>query len=358
MNLCKIRNLWRTVFHEISLHFKAEGAAFISPSGEPMRLLWSEGIDGLASEYVREDWHDRNDRLKRIVSRSASRTNLFTERHIFDETEMINNPFNSDFIRRNGFGPFAGAMLYPSSSTPVVFSIERRAGRPEFDATELAGIRSILPHLQRALFLADTMNGAHASGMLDALDRIGAAAILLAASGKVLDLNSKARSLFDDAFAIEGGMLRARATDSRPRLKHLIAHLLGPKIAGGGTPALAVRIARDCKPPLLVQGAPLAGSPNEFFQSARAVLLISDPAEKKLPDPNLLQQILGLTAAESRVAVALAEGNDTTVIGESLRIKPETVRLHIKRLLQKTGTSRQVELVSTLKDFSYTIEDE
>ncbi len=340
----------------MSRHFGAVGAALISPPEDCLRLLWSEGFDAHAQKYVREGWHSRNDRLKRLVSLSDSRTLLLTDRQIFDEREITHNPFNADFIRKNGLGPFAGAILYPRSDAPVLFTIDRKAGHPEFDAKELAGIESILPHLQRAFHLANQIGAAHSSGMLDALDRIGGAAILLSATGKVVCLNKKADHLFEDAFVIEDGLLAARASNSRSGLEHLIAGLLGPKIAAGAPQKTAVKIDRLVKPPLLVQGAPLPGSPNEIFQRARAILLISDPTETKSPDQCLLRQIFGLTSAEARVAVALAKGHDTTVIGSSLQIKPETVRLHIKRILEKSKTSRQVELVSTLKDMAFQIE--
>ncbi|GAC1396066.1 MAG: hypothetical protein NVS2B8_19430 [Vulcanimicrobiaceae bacterium] len=65
-------------------------------------------------------------------------------------------------------------------------------------------------------------------------------------------------------------------------------------------------------------------------------------------EPAAFEATLSVTPAEARIAALLASGCDGYEIGTQLGLARETVRTHIKRLLQKTGTHRQSELVLTL----------
>ena len=58
-----------------------------------------------------------------------------------------------------------------------------------------------------------------------------------------------------------------------------------------------------------------------------------------------MQQLYGLTPAESRVADLLLEGLEVRDAAERLCITLETARFHLKRVLAKTGTHRQTELM-------------
>lgn len=57
---------------------------------------------------------------------------------------------------------------------------------------------------------------------------------------------------------------------------------------------------------------------------------------------------LDLTPAEDPIARAFAEGHSVESSAAALSISPETVRTQLKRVMAKTGTSRQAELVQLL----------
>jgi DNA-binding CsgD family transcriptional regulator len=58
-----------------------------------------------------------------------------------------------------------------------------------------------------------------------------------------------------------------------------------------------------------------------------------------------MRQLYGLTPAEARVANLLLEGLEVREAAERLGITLETARFHLKRVLAKTGTRRQTELL-------------
>jgi len=74
---------------------------------------------------------------------------------------------------------------------------------------------------------------------------------------------------------------------------------------------------------------------------------LRDP-ELELPDLELLQALFGLTPTEALVARALAQGLDSAALARTMGVKPNTVQSHIKRVLVKSGTRRQSQLVSLI----------
>jgi DNA-binding CsgD family transcriptional regulator len=62
----------------------------------------------------------------------------------------------------------------------------------------------------------------------------------------------------------------------------------------------------------------------------------------------IIRRSYGLTAAESRVALLIAEGFSIAQVAERLLLSPETVRTHLRRAFEQTDTHRQVDLVRTL----------
>ena len=69
-----------------------------------------------------------------------------------------------------------------------------------------------------------------------------------------------------------------------------------------------------------------------------------EPDAKRL-DPEMIGDVLGLTAAESRVAVLLAKGRSVRDIARELDRSEHTVRWTLKKMLSKTNSTRQADLV-------------
>ena len=82
----------------------------------------------------------------------------------------------------------------------------------------------------------------------------------------------------------------------------------------------------------------------------RQIARIRSQQDKPVPVMNTetLSAQLGLTNAEARVAIALTEGRTLAEIARSFGISRTTVAYHLRNIFQKTGVSRQTELVCML----------
>ena len=83
-------------------------------------------------------------------------------------------------------------------------------------------------------------------------------------------------------------------------------------------------------------------------ESAAVMMIVSDPESLLVPTQDLLRIMFHLTPAESQLAQRLARGASLPEAAGYLRLSVETVRKRLKAIFQKTGTSRQPELMSLL----------
>ena len=76
-----------------------------------------------------------------------------------------------------------------------------------------------------------------------------------------------------------------------------------------------------------------------------ALVLLVEPNYQPPIDPDFVAQTLGLTPAESHIAVWLAEGRTARDIAMTTEREEGTVYWHMKRAYRKLGISRQADLV-------------
>ncbi|MGH6664604.1 MAG: helix-turn-helix transcriptional regulator [Pseudolabrys sp.] len=80
-------------------------------------------------------------------------------------------------------------------------------------------------------------------------------------------------------------------------------------------------------------------------QADLVLVSYSDPAADQAASADILQEMLELTGAEARVAIALAHGKTMETIAEDSGVSLNTVRTHVAGAFAKTETSRQADPV-------------
>lgn len=120
----------------------------------------------------------------------------------------------------------------------------------------------------------------------------------------------------------------------------------------GGTAAIAEALARGTAetvsiPSGIRRSVPMRIAP---LGNGSRHLLVTFPASTAAAqlDAELVAQTYDLTPTEALIAVLLAEGASVGSIANTRGSSEQTVRTHLKRLLDKMGCRRQVELVRML----------
>ena len=232
----------------------------------------------------------------------------------------------------------------------LVFS--RPPGQPNFNKQERRVISSLLPHLGRAfqIYLDLVDKDLEIRLLSEAFDRISRNVLVVDENMEVIFSNSSARELLQRGDGLKtdaAGRLRAAFPNDDGLLKKLVASTIS-RNGGRHSPVLATSRPSGL-PPLEVLVTSFSDpSSRTLSQESLALIFISDPEQKVEALVNSLTLMYGLTAAEARIAALLTEGKQLNDICDSLGIKKNTGRTHLKRIFAKTETNRQADLVKRI----------
>jgi DNA-binding CsgD family transcriptional regulator len=182
------------------------------------------------------------------------------------------------------------------------------------------------------------------SHLREVLDHLTIGIIILDRSGNVLRVNRAAWRLAEGAHELEGleeGVIPFEESS-----------LLGIAVRNA---AMAGGMHRRCrtltflaresdKHRLHVCVLPLGAGDRR----GGVALFLGDGSGCRGPRPEVLEQLWRLTPAEARVASALLHGSTLGETARHLGITISTARSHLSRILGKTGTRRQADLLRVL----------
>jgi DNA-binding CsgD family transcriptional regulator len=134
-----------------------------------------------------------------------------------------------------------------------------------------------------------------------------------------------------------------RLTASDPSVTQRLRKLIA---ASDRTTEHVMRLSRrDGHPDLHLLVGPAQDNQAMFQTSPTVTVFVTDPAYTPPLSFSRLRSLHGLTAAEARVAAALAQGESIHKTAQHLGTAEATARHHLKQVFAKTGTHRQAELV-------------
>jgi DNA-binding CsgD family transcriptional regulator len=91
---------------------------------------------------------------------------------------------------------------------------------------------------------------------------------------------------------------------------------------------------------------------SDLAPSNRSIVLLLDRDTRPRPNPERLQQMFGLTSAETQVLVHIACGHTLLEIARNRNLSRTTIRSHLASLFAKTDTKRQSELIALIDSFA------
>ncbi len=191
---------------------------------------------------------------------------------------------------------------------------------------------------------ADSQLYAAAGAATAALEQLNQAIALIDGGGRVSFANTLAREIFREA---DGLSLRRDELigPTRPDSIRLSFAMKRAVNAGQGA---SIRLARPSqRRPLSIMITPLKPAAG-YLAAPAALVVIHDPDRSAVPPTVRLMQAYGFTLAEAGVAQMLLRGNGVAAVAERLGISLETARTHLRRVLTKTGTHRQSDLMLVL----------
>jgi DNA-binding CsgD family transcriptional regulator len=230
----------------------------------------------------------------------------------------------------------------------AVMNINCSFRRDRFDDADLEFVAALQPHLVRAFALGRRLASERLTAAVEG--SMAHAVFVVDATGTVLRLNAAAERMIKrpDALRVIGGRLKTAGADASRRLDGMIRRALcdDPDIRSGD--ALAMSTPAGPRP-IQVTVAPVGVERALPHRLGRmALICASDLNVSPTLQGEWLRALFGLTPAEVRVALAIANGASPSAAAERFGVNFQTVRNQLVSIYAKTATEGQADLAALI----------
>ena len=275
--------------------------------------------------------------------------------------ELVSRPWGSFRASAEGAGPLTSlggarrfgeaigaCVLRQQDATGAMWLFRARGKR--FAPSDLKELRELLPHLTRALAVQARVERAErrAAEAGEAFDRVALGAILVDGDARPILANRAAKRIAaqEDGFVIAADGLHGGTPGDTRMLQAAIAGVARGSSAAG----LGLRLSRPSTArPYEVMVVPIRrGRAWAGRRRHSAIVFISDSGPSLVSPVQLVQDLYGLTEAETRLALLLLSGQTLHDATATLGVSRNTAHSHLASIFRKTETSTQAELVAVL----------
>lgn len=335
--------LWPDVLDELSRLTNSYGGMLFS-AGKALNWTASTSVFDAFDAYVKEGWIGKCPR--RVCMVSHAQPTFFVEQDFWREDQISDVPFYRDFFHPRGLGWSAGTLLQMPTGDNVVFSIERELKGGPIEREHVDRLNELRPHLLRSAFISARLGLQRAQGASETLARLGLPAVVLDATGSFVEANEPAETLGDILTFMAIGQ-RVAFADRRANAFMLSALQKMDEV--GSRNSLSFPVC-DAEGTAVMVGhvMPIRLAAHDIFANSLALLFFTPLNRTKALTAELMRSLFDLTVAESRIAKGLVAGQTLKQIASDGDVSINTVRTQLRSILEKTGCSRQTELVTML----------
>ena len=302
--------------------------------------------EDLEREYL-EVYHPIDERVPRFRDLPDSR--LVTIAELYTAEELKTSPTYNDLLLRGHYQHGLNVRLDGPDGSHISWGLGDPVTAGGWGSSEITLVKELLPYIRQFVRVRQALVRAEArhTTATALLENYRVGAIHLDRRGRILEVNDRARRILrrGGRLSDNNGVLCARAPEDQARLARLMADAL----PSSGAVALSgsMRLGRSSRwPPFVVHVKPVdVPQPDYGAPHVAALVLIVEPGRQQRLDPDVVARTLGLTPAESQVAVSLAEGQSVREMAEATGHTTDAIYWHLKHIYKKRSISRQADLV-------------
>lgn len=294
-----------------------------------------------------ENYHFRDERPPRV--RQLPDAKVVPVRDLYSPEEIKTSPTYNEFCPRNENQNGLNVRLDLSAGMHLTWSISDPTRGGDWQSGQVAMIESLLPHVRHFVQVRQVMAGAQSLGssLSGLLDNSRMGIIQLDRRGRILEGNSRALEILRQGEGLHdrSGALEAWFPADNTRLQQLLAGALPQQ--GGQAAAGSMTVRRPGNARKMMVSINPVEEPSLDFGAPRvaALVLLTEPRGRPSLNAEVVADVLGLTPAESQVAVMLSEGMTAPDIAMTTGRQASTVNTLIQRTYRKLGIARQADLV-------------
>ena len=300
-------------------------------------------------------YHPVDERLPRL--RQLPDGHLAHVLELYTGEELKTSATYNEWLPRCGARNGLSVRLNGPGGSRIVWGIADSAQAGGWGSDQIKMIERLLPHIRHFVWTRQALGSAEAltASLTELLDNTRIGVIHLDHRGRIAEANDCALGLLQGAGGLcetEGGLGAWLPSDDAD-FQRLLAGALPAREndppAGG---VMAVRRPPPL-PSLVLHVNPVAAYGKRLGTGRLAVVvLVVDPLSQPRIDPGLVAMTLGLTPAESRVAVMVAQGRTVAEIAWATGRQKSTVYWLLRRVYGKLEISRQVDLARLVLSLS------
>ena len=271
--------------------------------------------------------------------------------------EFRSTRFYQEWAQPQGYLDAVSATLDKSATGYAALAVTRHERDGLVDEGMRRRMQLLAPHFRRALAIGKVIetNKVEAATLADALDGLAAGMFLVDAAGRIVHANARGHAVIAEAKVLKGLGGRLSATDMQA--DKTLAEVFTTANAGDvalATKGIAVPLAARDGERWVAHVLPLTSGARRqasvCYAAVAAVFVRKSALELRAP-LDTLSDLYELTPAELRVLMAIVEIGGVPDVAPVLGISETTVKTHLRRLFEKTGTKRQAELVKLVAAF-------
>jgi DNA-binding CsgD family transcriptional regulator len=232
----------------------------------------------------------------------------------------------------------------------AAFNICRNTGQGPLGHEEQRMLEWLAPHLCRSVTLGFRIDGylAMQHAAFTVLEQLSDGVLVLDRRTRVIFANAAARRFEADGLLHFRHMLATWSPPHSQRLTELVRAALAG--APGGTMSLPRHIDGQILTVLVssIRSKDIGRLADASIKDAAVLLFVIDPANRRSIPLSQIMDAYGLTQAEARVALAASSGSTILETAQLLKLSPNTIKTHLRRVFAKTATGRQAELAGLI----------
>ena len=304
-------------------------------------------------EYF-EVFHSLDERIPRLRHLPDSR--VVHASSLYTGEEMRTSVAYNDALSRSDTQDSLNVRLDGPDGSRIVWVIADPTDGDGWLSSQVGTVERLLPHIRQFVRVRQALVNSRALGasLSALLENTRCGVIQLDRRGRIVAANDRARDLLrkGDGLSDKCGFLHASSSLDNAALQKLLDGVL-PPFGGQGASGSIIVTRPHTAPRLAVHVSPVGEEGNDWRSSrVAALVLIVDPADRARIHPEVVAATLGLTPAESDVALRLAQGSTIRDVAAATGRKASTIRWHTKQIFGKLNLSRQVDLVQLVQSLA------
>jgi DNA-binding CsgD family transcriptional regulator len=350
------RGLWPSALEKTCGFLKGQTATLLAQGPSQLHIYFQWGFEPQFLESYRQIYVKLNP-LPALVTIYGKVGEILRVSELMPYGEFLASRFYKEWAEPQGLGDGMFVLFDKSVAREVGLSIlqNRRHGLVDEHSKRRLGL--LYPHFRRAVAIGQIIDfhKFEAAALADSLDGLAAALFLVDSAGRLVHVNTAGHALLNEAHAFRdsGGKLVALDLQADDTLRHIFM------TAENGDAAISTKgidVPLSCRngERYVAHVLPLTSGArrNAGTTYSAVAAAFARKAELELPHPlETIATVFKLTPAEMRVLMMVFQLGGLREVAPVLGISEPIAKTHLQHIFDKTGTSRQADLVKLVASY-------